>query len=95
MKLIKKWLAKRKEDKENAIALLMLKRGTMANKILAEEASRISRKVIMEWLDTRRINHCQVCHENRSLRKLGNSYYCGSHYDEFQRLTTLQEEKEK
>jgi hypothetical protein len=85
---IREWWLKRRErlriERERefeATILKMLKTpDSIPNKVLKIEAMGEAKKIAMTWLDNRRINHCGLCPENRSLMKLKDgSYRCPSH----------------
>ena len=46
---------------------------------LAVAANAIAKRMMMDWFDSQRINHCKECPSNKQLFKYANEYYCEQH----------------
>lgn len=81
---IRNWWAQKQvqaeKEREERIVRLLRTPDSIPNKILKIEAMKEAKSIAMNWLDNRRITHCELCPENRSLIKSGfNTYRCPTH----------------
>lgn len=78
---MKNLINKYKEWK-NQRALKSILKNRYVLDIIRRDVRTLAEKMVMEYLDSKRVNHCKKCPSTNSLRKASFGYCCDSHLEE-------------